>query len=196
MKAFKEFLAEGKRTYKYRIKVANCKLDNDRLSQLEHCLQAFKLVDISKPKSLPITKTIEFAKLGPVERQVIDVELDYPTTSENIRGYAQWALKCPAENILVTTTLEDEMIMNPLSNTEDGSILDNPELPTVDGAQESVGLKRVENLLKELGKVKHGENDGPKEKDAKTTNDAAQGNTSPVGTNKNKLQPSRTGSKI
>ena len=109
------------------------------------------------------------------------------------------ATGCPLDHIIVVSTLEDEMEKDPVSQHEDGSILDNPAYPDVKGAQDMVGLNRVSNLLKELGKDKHaGETTEkvPAEKPAKTTNELPQGVKSPVGSEKNKLQPSRTGSKI
>jgi hypothetical protein len=178
------------------------------LDHLERNLAQFQLVDITKPKSLPIAKTMEFAKLGPVERQFLDITINYPTTREGLRQVVHAAIGCPLDHIVVVSTLEDEMEKDPTSQHEDGPVLGNPEYPNVEGAQETVGLKKVESLLKELGKTKHGGeqfkgiNDAilaskvPAEKPAKTTNDLPQGNKAPVGSNKNKLQPPRTGSKI
>lgn len=208
MKAFKEYLVENKKVYQYRIKLANCDLDGAMLDRLERNLAQFQLVDITKPKSLPIAKTVEFAKLGPVERKFLDITVNYPTTREGLRMVVHAAIGCPLDHIIVVTTLEDEMEKDPVSQHEDGPVLGNKEYPDVKGAQDTVGLKKIESLLKELGKDKHageqykGINDAIlaskvlAEKPAKTTNDLPQGNNAPVGSVKNKLQPPRTGSKI
>jgi hypothetical protein len=193
MKSFKEYLTEGKRTYQFRIKVANHDCDSATLDKIEHALNQFDLVDISKPKSLPISRAPEFAKLGPVERHIIDVELNYPTTQIGVRQAVHNSTAIPLEQIVVTTKLEDEMEPNPTSTREDGPILSKHDLPTADGAQDHVGFKRVESLLKELSKTKHDPQSmesgksAPKEKTAQTTSDLSQGDISPVGSKQNKI---------
>lgn len=197
MKSYKEYLTESKRTYQFRIKVANCDLNSEMLDKLEHALGQFDLVDISKPKSLPITRSPEFAKMGPVERQIVDVELNYPATQTGLRQVVHSHTSIPLECIVVTTKLEDEMDPHPVSQHEEGPVLQNEELPTVEGAQDHVGFKRVDSLLKELTSDKHEPESvepgksAPKEKKAATTSDLPQGNISPVGSKQNKI-PSPT----
>jgi hypothetical protein len=193
MKSFKEYLTESKRTYQFRIKVANCNLDNEMLDKLEHALNQFDLVDISKPKSLPVTHAPEFAKMGPVERQIIDVEINYPATQTGLRQVVHSHTSIPLECIVVTTKLEDEMEPNPVSQHEEGPVLQNGELPTAEGAQDQVGFKRVDSLLKQLTKDKHEPESveqgksAPKEKKAASTSDLPQGNISPMGSKQNKI---------
>ena len=66
MKAFKAYLTESKRTYDFRVRIANCDLTSDLLDKIELGLKAFDLADITKPKSQPVTHCNEFAALGPV----------------------------------------------------------------------------------------------------------------------------------
>lgn len=199
MKAFKQYLVESNKTYQYRIKLADCEVDSAIIDALERGLAQFDLLDLTKPKSLPISRSMDFPKLGPVSRCIFDVTLNYPTNSVGLRQVVHASTRIPLDHIIVTTALEDDMEKYPVSQHEDGPVLGNPEYPDNKGAQDVVGLKRVESLLKELGKDKHaleqykGVNDeilaksAPSEKAAKTTSNAKQGTISPVGSRQNKI---------
>jgi hypothetical protein len=195
MKNFKEYLVESKRTYDFRVRVADCTLTSELMDSIERGLKAFDLADISKPKSQPIAHTKEFLNLGPVARQQFEIKLNYPTTPAGVLQVIHQSSGIPAQQIVVRGMLEDDMPDNETSG--DGSVnIGNDELKDQAGAQEHVGLKRVDSLLKELSKNRHepeqqkGANDSilansvPKEKTAKTTADAPQNNKSVVTPNK------------
>lgn len=195
MKNFKEYLVESKRTYDFRVRVADCELDSEQMAAIERGLKAFDLADISKPKSQPVAHTKEFANLGPVGRKQFEIKLNYPTTPAGVRQVIHQSSGIPAQYIVVKTTLEDQMPEDETSG--DGSVnIGNNELKDQPGAQDHVGLKRVDSLLKELSANRHdpeqhkGVNDAilansmPKEKDAKTTADDPQNNKSVVVPNK------------
>lgn len=195
MKAFKHYLTESKRTFDFRVRIADSELGNDLLDKIERGLGQFELADISKPKSQPVAHCNEFAALGPVARKQFDVKVNYPTTSEGIRTAIHQSSMIPLERIVVRTALEDDLAtpdINPEQSLEAGK--DN--FPADDNSQEQVGLKRVDSLLKDLAKSRHepeqvkNVNDAiladklPKEKAAKTTADLPQGTQSPVTPNK------------
>jgi hypothetical protein len=195
MKNFKEYLVESKRTYDFRVRVADCELDSEHMASIERGLKAFDLADISKPKSQPIAHTKEFANLGPVARKQFEIKLNYPTTPAGVLQAIHQSSGIPAQQIVVRTTLEDDMPEDETSG--DGTVnIGNDELKDQSGAQDHVGLKRVDSLLKELSASRHepdqhkGANDSilansvPKEKTAKTTADAPQNNKSVVTPNK------------
>ena len=209
MKKYTEYLAESKRTYQFRIRVADCDLTPEVMSQVERALAAYSLPDISKPKRMPISRTIEFHQLGPVERHQFEVSTHYPAIPPQIRQSIHNATGIPLSYIKVMDPLADDIKHDPEFEQHDGPLLLKPELGSADSdAQDHVGEKRIGNLLKDLANNKHGGeqykgvNDQllvstvPAETAAKTTNDLPQGGNSAVGTVKNKLQPSRTGSKI
>lgn len=200
MKAYKEFLAESKKVYQFRVKIADSDVKGEIIDRMERGLDQFDLADISKPKRLPVSRCREFASLGPVERHVIDVSLNYPATSVGVRQAVSSCTGIPLSHIVVVTTLEDEMVQDPTSVPEEGVLLTKTEMASDPEGQNNVGFKRVESLLKELSKTKHGGdqytgvNDNilakstHAEKAAKTTTDSPQGKVSAVGSNKNKLQ--------
>jgi hypothetical protein len=196
MKAYKEYLAESKRTYDFRIKLADCDCGPELMDGLERGLAQFNLVDITKPKRFPISRCAEFHTLGPVERNMIDVKLNYPTTPNGLRQAVSQSTGMPLSHIHVTTELADSMEVDPVSNHEEGSVLNTAELGG-ESAQEFVGLKKVESLLKELGKNRgtlsqyKGVNDqiladkAPTEAPAKKADKI--GTMSPVGSRQNKI---------
>lgn len=195
MKSFKEYLAESKRTFAFRVKVADCDLDSDTLDKIERSLSEFRLANMTKPKSLPITHSNEFHTLGPVGVKMFDINTDYPAIPPQVQSAIHRATGIPLVNIFVTNpTLNNDI--SDWDKPTGEALLDDPELTQDDAdAQERVGLKRIDSLLKELSKDRHeteqvkGHNDeilaksAPKEKAAKTSADAPQNNKSPVKPN-------------
>lgn len=200
MKAFKAYLTESKRTYDFRVRIADCVLNSDLLDKIELGLKAFDLADITKPKSQPVAHCNEFAALGPVAREQFEIKLNYPTTNEGVRSVIHRSSGIPAQQIVVRGVLEDDMPVDETSGDMTVNI-GNDELKDQPGAQDHVGDKRKESLLKQLiadrteSKQHTGVNDAllakslPKEKAAKTTADAPQNNTSPVSKPKHKINP-------
>ena len=196
MKAFKKYLAESHRTFDFRVRIADHELGDEVLDKIERGLAAFDLVDISKPKSQPIAVTREFHTLGPVARQQFEVKLNYPATAEAVRAVIHSSAGINPCCIVVRGTLEDEIVGSELHVHPEESLKPGEDnFKEDDQAQEHVGLKRVDSLLKELQKnrsepqqVKNVNDDIlatslPKEKAAKTTADIPQNNKSPVNSN-------------
>ena len=195
MKALKQYLVESHRTFDFRVRVANNELTSELVDKIERGLGAFDLADISKPKNQPVCVTNEFPNMGPVSRQQFDVKVNYPATSEALRMSIHRSTGIPACCIVVRGALEDEIIGSELHVHPEESLKAGVDtFKEDDQAQEHVGLKRVDSLLKELQKNKtepqqvKNVNDGilasslPKEKQAKTLADIAQNTTSPVNT--------------
>jgi hypothetical protein len=155
MKTFKEYLTESKRSYSFRVKVADCDLDGDMLDKIERAMSAYQLLDISKPKRMPIERTREFAKLGPVGREAFEVSTAYPTIPPQIQQSIHAATGIPLDHIYVADLMYDDMEIDPVSDHEEAPILEK-EYGGNNTAQNVVGMHRVESLLKELGKEKHG----------------------------------------
>lgn len=190
MKAFKEYLTEAIKTYTYRVRIADCDMDTDTIERIKRSLAMFDLKDMTKPKSQPISRSNEFPSLGPVPRHQFEVTVRYPTTPDGIRT-AIHACGIPAQHIIVRYPLQDDAELENPEHTPSGkALLVDPELSDADSdAQSHVGLKRVENLLKELSKQAKAEPDQytgandallakslPKETKAKSTTDLPQNN--------------------
>jgi len=201
MKTFKDYLTESKKTFGFRIKIADHTLDGETLDKIERGLSAFRLSDITKAQSQPITRYREFAKLGPVGCELFSVVTDYPAIPPQIQQEIHIATGIPLSHIYVSTGNHDDASVEdePKSDKNESPLLDTEEMSTTVGGQEHVGLKKVESLLKELGREKNagtqykGVNDkilaksAPDAGKAKTSIDSPAGNMSPVGSRQNKI---------
>ena len=197
MKTFKTYLQESVKTYSFRIRLADCDCNAELMDKIEQALSAFKLVDITKPKSLPIARTKEFHKLGPVGRYAFDVETAYPANPPQVQQAIHNCCGVPLSHIYVATAIGDDQdaaFETPPEHTDSGkALLADPELKQEDNnAQDHVGLKKIDSLLKDLEKNRgvqtqyKGINDEilakgeTKESSPKTTTTLPQNNRSPV----------------
>lgn len=200
MKSLKTILEERKRTYDFRVIIANVDLNDEMMDKIENVLSEYKLCDITKPKSYPISRNLEFALLGPVARQEFDIQLNYPTIPPAIAQTISINTKIPIQNILVRNIVNGEVIVdNETSIKEKSPILNNNDLPQVDDSQNLVGMKRLDSFIKELEQKPakmtqyKGINDNiladkePIEK--RPVKDTKFGTVSPIGSNKTKLPP-------
>jgi hypothetical protein len=189
MKTFKEYLTESKKVYSFRVKIADCDLDGEMLDKIEKAISAYQLVDITKPKRLPVSRCKEFAKLGPVGREVLEISTAYPTIPPQIQQSIHAATGIALDHIYVANLMADDTEQDPISDHEEAPIL-TKDYSGNNTAQNIVGMHRVESLLKELTKEKHGGeqhkgvNDDilaksvPAEKAATTSDQAPQNNKS------------------
>ena len=74
MKSLTEYIAALNNTYTFRVKVAN-KNPTKFMEQIKSALDAYELISISKPKSMPVMEHQEFPKQGACECWQFDVEL-------------------------------------------------------------------------------------------------------------------------
>lgn len=191
MKPYKEYLAESKKTFSFRVRIADCDLTPEINEKIETALAAFDLIDKTAAKRLPPQRRPEFYQMGPVECHQFEITVNYPANPEGVRNVISQGAGISAQRIFVTLPNSEPEMFNAKSSTEDSPVLTKEELPTNNG-QDHVGDKKVGSFLKELEKVKHGGeqhkgiNDEilaksmPQEKAAKTTNDSPQNNRSPV----------------
>jgi len=199
MKAFKQYLVESKRTFDFRIRIADHELPNETLDKIERGLMAFDLADITKPKNQPVAYTREFHTLGPVGRKQFEVKLNYPATPEGVRAVIHNNTGIPTCCIVVRSALEDEILGSELhAHPEESLVAGVDTYKEDDQGQVHVGMKRVHSLLKELQAARQANqpqqvknvnddilaSDLHKEKTPKTLADLPQNNTSPVKPNK------------
>jgi len=191
MKPYKEYLAESRKTFNFRVRIADCDLTPEVNEKIESALAAFDLVDKTAAKRLPPQRRPEFYQMGPVECHQFEITVNYPANPEGVRNIISQGAGISAQKIFVTLPNAEPAMYNEKSSTEDSPVLTKEELPSTNG-QDHVGDKKVGSFLKELEKAKHGGeqykgiNDEilaksvPQEKAAKTTNDSPQNNRSPV----------------
>lgn len=195
MKTYKEYLSESKKTFSFRVRIADCDMSPEVSEKIETALKAFDLVDKTAVKTLPVSRRPEFAQLGPVDCCQFDISVNYPTNPEGIRNVISQGAGIAAQKIVAFVPGSEPEAFNVKSTDEDGPILNNDEYPASNN-QDTVGDKRVGSLIKELSKAKYsgeqhkGVNDEilakniPQEKAAKTTNQIPQGTKSVIGSTK------------
>jgi hypothetical protein len=202
MKSLHAYIAERNTTYDFRIKVAKQNPD-EIMEDIKNALNAYELVSITKPKSLPIQEHREFPKWGPCECWQFEAELAYPVTAPQIAQLLKERTGMQAEWVCVygKDQADDNDAFEAYGKDHEGSLLLNSELQDVPGAQDLVGTLRKDSLLKELDqqspKMVALESDadlvsgraGERTRPAATTNQLPQGSKSPVGSQQNKLPP-------
>ena len=198
MKNLQDYIYQSARLYEFRIKLANVDMSVDHgiLDRIKAAVDSFQVETISKPKRLPVQKHREFGKIGPCECHVVDLSLRYPTISEQVRQLIIDRAGITADHVCVWTraqAMHQDTIDQQLE--EHDPVLDDPMLADQPGGQDLVGDRRVSGFIKHLSTLKH-DIAGGASAAGKTLNNMPQGNNSPVGTIRNKLQSSRKGSKI
>jgi hypothetical protein len=199
MKNLHDYIAERNSNYSFRIKVAK-QNPKDIMEEIKNALDAYELVDITTPKSLPVQEHREFPKWGPCECWQFEATVSYPTTGVQIAQLLKERTGMQAEWVCVygKQQADDNDAFEAYGKDHEGSLLLDGELKDVAGAQDLVGNRRKDSLLKEL------EEQSPKltgfkdpkltstratekTKAAQTTNQLPQGTKSPVGSQQNKL---------
>ena len=104
MKTFKTYLEESVRTYSFRVRLADCDCNTELMDKIEQALSAFKLVDITKPKSMPVARANEFYKLGPVGRHSFDAVTAYPANPPQIQQAIHNCCGLPLTHIYVANS--------------------------------------------------------------------------------------------
>ena len=201
MKSLHEYIAERNSNYSFRIKVAK-QNPKDIMEEIKNALDAYELVDITAPKSMPVQEHREFPKWGPCECWQFEATVAYPTTSVQIAQLLKERTGMQAEWVCVYSKQQADQndYAEAYGKDHEGSLLLDGELKDVPGGQDLVGNKRKDSLLKELDKRSPilsgpGEPDlvttraKEKTKPAQTTNTLPQGTKSPVGSQQNKLPP-------
>ncbi len=202
MKSLHAYIAERNTTYDFRIKIA--KQDpSEIMEEIKNALDAYELVSISRPKSLPVQEHRDFPKSGACECWQFEAELAYPVTAPQVAQLLKERTGMQAEYVCVYNKVQAEQNDYAEAHGKDhtGSLLLDSELKDVPGAQELVGEKRKDSMLKELEKQSPKmvalESDADlvstksseRTKSASTTNQLPQGTKSPVGSQQNKLPP-------
>lgn len=180
MKSLHDYIAERNTTYNFKVKCAK-KNPSDVMEQIKNALDAYELVSISKPKSMPVAEHVEFPKAGACECWQFDVEVAYPVTSVQIGQILRERAGLSPDMCSVHSkdTAEQTEAAEAHGKDHKGALLTDENLKDEPGAQDLVGEKRTTSLLKELEKnsVKVAE----KTAKGKTTNDLPEGTKSPVG---------------
>jgi hypothetical protein len=197
MKSYKQYLAESKKVYEFKIKVAG-EVPKDFVKHVKMALDQYKVESCSAGKSTPIQETQSgFPSLKNVELTVFEVTTSYPANSLQIASAISECSGVPTSHMIVRTVgeeLEDEINNGPEA---EGALL-GTDYPT-ENNQDKVGEKRLMSFLKDLssnqttGMAYTGVNDAllaksvPVEKTAKAKQTKETGTVSAIGSKAIKL---------
>jgi len=208
MKSLHAYIAERNTNYEFRIKVAK-QNPKDIMEEIKNALDAYELVSVTTPKSLPVMEHREFPKWGACECWQFEATVAYPTTSVQIAQLLRERTGMQAEWVCVYGKQQAEQndYAEAYGKDHEGALLLDGELKDVAGAQDLVGDRRKDSMLKELEQHAPAmsalkSNDelvktraSERTKAAATTNQIPQGVKSPVGSNQNKITDMRKGKK-
>jgi len=196
MKTFKEYLSESKKTYNFRIKVADNDFGKDRETALENSLARFAISSFKKTGKTPIQQLpLDFPQIKNTEVNIYEINLDYPTTQFELKEYLASELKITRDHIVVRSPDEPyEQYQQETEKREGALLLDSEykEAPNVNpedyyGDKYNSGFVQELNAILKLQRKERGEvipeasdtNTGATAK-AKFNTDAPQNNKSPV----------------
>lgn len=150
MKKFTDFLTESKKTYTFKIRVAG-ELPEACEDRLETALKKYNVLNMSSASKTPIVeRPLDFPQLTNCEVHSWDVELEYPTTSNQLEQYLRETCKISHSHLIVRNPNEpQEDYQETTEETTYEAMLGTEDMGG-ESAQESVGQSRVMDLLKEL----------------------------------------------
>jgi len=120
MKSFVEYLTEDETTYTFRLKLA-CECTDELLDKMETVLEKWELKSLSKPKRTPIQEhPMDFQTLQNTEVHIMDAELTYPVTANQLYHYLTEIMDIPASHLVVINKDHPEEIAREEALKEEG----------------------------------------------------------------------------
>jgi hypothetical protein len=187
MKSFKEHLAESKKTYTFRAKVAG-DFSKDQENAMESLLSKWQIASFKKTGKTPVQDVpLDFPKIKNAEVSIYEFTLAYPTTQFELSEYLTNELKITKDRMVVRSPNEPTEDYQQVIQRREGALLDDPtykesiEVKTEDyyGDKYNTGFVKELNDILKLQRKERGEVI-PEEAAAKFNTDAPQNNTSPI----------------
>ena len=185
MKKFAQYLAESERTYDYRIKLLG-KPSAELIRDLKQKLDQFDPVSMGDIKTTPIQKVLTDFPNNPNDSvSMFDVSFKYPAIEPQIKQLAQ-LMGFDPNHIVMQTTPHVEGLVQEYEQIDEQNkdLLGDTDYPAPDAEQRALKKDYATGpydhaVLKNAYRTNFTVAGG-KTPPAKTTNDIAQGNTSPM----------------
>jgi hypothetical protein len=201
MKSFKEYLTESKKIYEFKVKIAGECPDNCA-TQIKDALAEFHVASVSSARRTPVNvRHTEFPEHKNIRMTIVDVVLNYPANSMQVRERVATGLGMTHANVKVKTMGEEaEYVINHQHDESTGEAIVGTDYEPSNNS-DMYGEKYNMSFLKELGNQQHhgaqvkGINDklladsvpgAAKEYKTKTIGTKF-GTTSAIGTRQNKI---------
>lgn len=185
IRSFVSHLQDNKKVYSFKMRMAfEC---TDKLyKKIEVALDAYQLESITKPKSLPIQEdTVNFPAAGPVEINIIEMELGYPVIPEMLHALLIERVQLDGTRFVIYTEAQEADRTPQLGIYEKGEALLNTDIDDLQLDEAVYGNEFVTDFLDSI-ETREYEFAADTEGRAETTNDLPQGEQSPM-TQQNKL---------
>lgn len=187
MKTLKEYLAENKKVYPFKIKIAGDLPENFE-EKFKMALQKFSVNSFEKTTSTPIQESpIDFPNHSNIAVSVFEVSLNYPVIAPQLSSILSSDLRIPESCVKVRGAFEDEptIEMSSDDNKKSKALLDSPYEKGVK-AKDYFGNDYNKSFLKDLEKTAKARKKDAGHKDVKTEAkdagpDYGQASSSPIG---------------
>jgi hypothetical protein len=192
IKSLHQYIIETKKTYHFRIKFADCKVDDSFKTKLEDALKTYDVVSVDGPKHEPIQLVHpDFPKMGSVDVYSVDIAINYPANDSTIRNLLNQKMGVPFDHMMVLNKhqVDANIDYSEIARRKTPALTD-PNLEQAEGdAQDLVGEKRVDGIKKNIPtrEYEFDASDIPNKNRTQTTNDLPMGDTSPIGTHQNEI---------
>lgn len=155
MRSFKEYLAESKKTYTFRVKVAG-EVSSDTEKAMEAVLSKFGVSSFKKSGKTPIQELpLDFPRVKNKEVNIYEVTLQYPTTQYELTEYLSSELAITKECIVVRRPDEPYEVYQEKAEPQESPLLldsEYKETPSVN-SEEYYGDKYNSGFVKELNDI-------------------------------------------
>ena len=185
IKSFASHLSDNAKVYSFKMRMA-FECTDKMFKKIECALDAYQLESITKPKSLPIQEdSVNFPQLGPVEINIIEMELGYPVIPEMLQALLIERCGLDGTQFIIHTLAQDADRTPQNAIYEKGDALLDTELDDYALTEKVYGNEFITDFLDSIETREYKFSADNTEK-AETTNELPQGSQSPM-TQQNKL---------
>lgn len=155
MKNFKEYLAESKKQYSFKVKVAG-EFSPEQEKKMKTCLERYTLGSFKKVGKTPIQELpLDFPQVKNCEVNIFEVVVDYPTTPFELTEFLSSELGIGKQCLVVRNPNEPgEQYQEPTKKRE-GALLNDPNYKEVENPkfEDYYGDKYNGQFVKELNNL-------------------------------------------
>ena len=155
MKNFKEYLAESKKQYTFRVKVAG-EFTSDQESALKNLLSRYVVSEFKRIGKTPIQELpLDFPHIKNCEVSIYETTLDYPTTQQELTEYLATELKVGKQRLVVRRPDEPYEEYQHIEEPRTGALLDDPDYKEAGSPkfEDYYGDKYNTGFVKELNDI-------------------------------------------
>lgn len=155
MKNFKTYLAESKKQYDFRVKIAGT-FTTEQETALKTLLDKFAVSTFKKSGTTPIQAVpLDFPQVKNCEVHIFETVLDYPTTSQELTAYLTDSLGIHPQNLVVRNPGEPSEQYQIPTEKRVGSLLTDNEYKEAPNAnfEEYYGDTYNSGFVKELNQI-------------------------------------------